>query len=800
MNSRFTEKAQEVLNQAKLCAEGMGHTYIGTEHLLMGIICTDCIGAKILDEKKISYLGIYDYVEKMSGVGEPSSLNAITLTPKCKRVLENALSVAKRFDSRFIGSEHLLYSICDDSECVGAKIIVSLGCATQIIKSEIASFSDSVSNFPEFTKKSVPGAPTISAYGVNLVALAKEHHFNPLVARDAECERLIRVLSRRSKNNPCLIGESGVGKTAIVEGLAQKIFDGDVPSELSKKIIVSLDLCAMIAGTKYRGEFEERMRNVLNEVKANDSIILFIDEIHTIIGAGGAEGAIDASNIIKPSLARGEIQLIGATTTEEYRRYIEKDASLERRFQPILIDEPNEDDAIRILHGISEKYERHHGVKISDGAIKSAVYLSKRYINDRYLPDKAIDVIDEACAEKRLKNCKSSSAYRNIEKRLFSLGEEKELAILDGNFDLASQLREEEMILKLELKKQAKSDAPKMGELTINEDDICKVVSSIAKVPVTRLAKEEREGLKDLETSLLSRVIGQENAISTIASAIKRGRQGLKNPNRPIGSFLFLGPTGVGKTHIAKEIASLVFGSYDNIIRLDMSEYAEKHSISRLIGSPPGYIGYDDGGKLTEAIRKKPYSIVLFDEIEKAHEDLYNILLQILEDGSLCDSRGRRADFKNSIIILTSNVGAKSIIEPKKAGFFDASSFNQYEEMKNGINESLKAEFPPEFLNRLDEIIVFNKLTEDNIRKICALMLDDVKKRIEGVGICVNFDDSAIDFLSKIGYDRVYGARPLRRVIVSHVENLISNKMLDESICRGDTITIYSDGTKILLK
>ncbi|MBO5212164.1 MAG: ATP-dependent Clp protease ATP-binding subunit [Clostridia bacterium] len=798
MNSSFTPKAQDVLNQAKICAEKMGHTYIGTEHLLMGIICTECVGAKILDDKKIFYSDVYDKVVSIAGEGIQASLPASSITPKCKKIIEGSLGSAKRFGTRFIGTEHILYALCDDPECVAARILVLLGASLQSIKTDISSFCDTSFEYKK-EAKGISGAPSLSNHSKNLNLLAKEGKLDPVIGRDEEISRIIRVLSRRSKNNPCLIGDSGVGKTAIVEGLAQRIFDGCVPDELSEKIIVSLDLCSMISGTKYRGEFEERMKAVLNEVKSNENIILFIDELHTIIGAGGAEGAIDASNIIKPALARAEIRLIGATTTDEYRRYIEKDSALERRFQPINVSEPQENEAITILKGLKEKYEQHHCVKITDEAITAAVRLSKRYINDRFLPDKAIDLIDEACAQKRLGAFNKSPQAKNLENHLIKLTKEKEDAILNGDFDLALQIRDSEAMTKMELKKlRQRNKCPQKYSLQITENDIAEALTSFTKIPIKRLAAKEKEHLKNLDKELEERVIGQKNAIRTVANSIKRGRTGLKNPHRPIGSFMFLGPTGVGKTHLAKQIANVVFGSEDSIIRFDMSEYSEKHSISKLIGAPPGYAGYEDGGLLTEAVRKRPYSVILFDEVEKAHSDLYNILLQILDDGILSDSKGKHVDFKNSIIILTSNIGAKSITAPKRLGFLDESVSNENEIIKSQIKDALRSEFSPEFLNRLDEIIIFEKLSQNDIEKICSLMLDEIKSLSKNVGIDLEIDESVIEYLSKKGFDSSFGARPLRRAILTSISDPLSDKLLDESIIPNDTVRIFSDGQKIL--
>ncbi len=802
MVNRFTPKSQQALNAAKKSAEKMGHTYIGTEHLLLGILTTDCVGAKILDDKKVSYTEVYDCLTRISGVGNLSAPLNRELTPKCKKIIEGAAVCAKKFGSRFIGTEHILYAICDDAESVGAKILTSLGMNMQTMKNEIAAFLDSGTDGAQNVKDNVPGAPTLSLYGKNLNVPAKEGKSDPLIGREKEVERLIQILSRRTKNNPCLIGEPGVGKTAIIEGLAKKIVDGEAPENLLNKTIVSLDLASMIAGAKYRGEFEERMRGVMNELKNNDSLILFIDEIHTIIGAGAAEGAVDAANIIKPVLARGQIQVIGATTVEEYRR-IEKDPALERRFQPMTIEEPTEEQTLEILKGLRPKYEEHHGVKISDGALCSAVSLSVRYINDRFLPDKAIDLIDEASSRLKMRRFFKSPDLKRTEERIKELSKEKEQAILEENFELASKIRDDEVMLKIKYnkeksqrEKQLKDEIP-----TVSENDICDIVTMWTSIPVSKLEKEESEKLKNLEEMLSSRVIGQSEAIKTVSASIKRGRLGLKNPNRPIGSFLFLGPTGVGKSELAKSIAEVVFGSVDSMIRIDMSEYMEKHSASKLIGSPPGYVGYGEGGQLTEAVRRKPYSVILFDEIEKAHPDVYNILLQVLEDGILTDSGGRRVDFRNTIMILTSNIGAKNITEPKRLGFAgNLGEQSEYEYMKSQINDALKTEFRPEFLNRLDEIIIFDKLSPDDTKNIARLMLNDVKKLALNIGVNADFDESAVSFLAKKGYDKIYGARPLRRAITSYVENTLSEKILSGEISSGDKIEAYSNGEKIFYR
>ncbi len=802
MVNRFTKKAEMVIAGAKKCAQELGHSYIGSEHLLLGILSNDCLGCKILEEKKISYKDVHSKVCDISGVGELSDDEVCDFTPKCKRIIEASSACAKRFGSRFIGSEHILYSLCEQGESLGGKILASLGINLQVLKNEVATFLDSYSSDEKPDKNVVPSSPTLSLYGNNLNTLAKEGKYDPLIGRENEVERLIQILSRRTKNNPCLIGEPGVGKTAIIEGLAKKIIDGEVPENLNDKIIVSLNISSMIAGAKYRGEFEERMRSVMNELKNNDSLILFIDEIHTIVGAGAAEGAVDAANIIKPMLARGQIQLIGATTIEEYRKHIEKDAALERRFQPVVINEPSEDGTLKILFGLKEKYEVFHGVKIADEAIYSAVSLSKRYITDRFLPDKAIDLLDEACSRVKMKHFSKTPKIRELEMEIKGLKKAKEEAILSQNFELASEIRDNEIEKKILLgKENSKKDNALKDRLLVSERDIKEIVTLWSGIPISNLEKSESERLSELEKSLSLEIIGQREAIEAVCSSIRRGRTGFKNPNRPIGSFLFLGPTGVGKTYLAKCIAKTVFSSQDSLIRLDMSEYMEKHSISRLIGSPPGYVGYDEGGQLTKRVRLRPYSVVLFDEIEKAHPDIYNILLQILEDGVLTDSQGRVVDFKNTIMILTSNIGAKNITEPKNLGFsYGQSAQGEYENMKKKINSALKTHFQPEFLNRLDEIIIFNKLSLDDTRKIASIMLNEVKELSQKLGIELSFDKSAIDFLADKSYDKVYGARPLRRVITSYIENALSYKYLKEEIKKGDNVSVFCENDELVFK
>jgi len=801
MINRFTPKAQGALQSAKRCAEKLGHTYIGSEHLLLGILSTDCVGSKILDEKKISYSEAYDKVVEISGSGSFSNLSGGELTPKCKRIIECSSSCAKRFKSSFIGSEHMLFAICEDSESVASKILGTLGVNTQVLKNEIATFLDSSTASQKTDKREIPSCPILSQYGKNLNLLAEDNKLDPLFCRDDEVLRVIQILSRRTKNNPCLIGEPGVGKTSIVEGLAKKIVDGNVPSVLKNKIVVSLDLSSMVAGAKYRGEFEERMKGVLNELKSSDNLILFIDEIHTIIGAGSAEGALDAANIIKPSLARGHIQVIGATTTKEYRRHIEKDSALERRFQPVTVNEPTKSEALEILKGLRCKYEEHHRVRITDDALASAIELSCRYINDRFLPDKAIDLIDEASSCVKINNLSASPKLKSLENKARELTRKKEDAILSEDFALASSIRDEEILVKLELNKErAKSEKIKGDAIpTVSAHDIAMIVTKWTSVPVNQLTESEESRLRHLEELLGKRVIGQSEAIKSVASSIKRGRIGLKNPKKPIGSFLFLGPTGVGKTELCRAISEIVFGSENNIIRLDMSEYMEKHSVSRLIGSPPGYVGYEEGGQLSEAVKNKPYSLVLFDEIEKAHSDVYNILLQIMEDGVLTDSQGRKIDFKNTILILTSNIGAKSITEPKRLGFGDNID-NENEKMRMQINDALKREFNPEFLNRLDEIVIFNKLSKENIKEICKIMLNEVSALAKNIGITLELDESVYDYIATLGYDKQYGARPLRRIITSKIENELSDRILGGEIKSGDFVVINCENEIIKFK
>ena len=806
MRIGFTKKAQNALNRALYYACEMGHTCVGSEHLLLGLLSEkDGVAERVLEERGITFDKTRELLVQHVGTGTPTKLTSADITPRTKKIIEASAGEAMNMGHGYIGTEHLLCAVCGEGDCFAVKLMSSQGASAADIKRDIVSYfgqnGDGEKTASDGSSPELKDAPTLSSYGRNLCRMAREGKIDPIIGRDAETERVIQILSRRTKNNPCLIGEPGVGKTAVVEGLAQRITDGSVPDTLREKIIVTLDISAMIAGAKYRGEFEERMKNVMDEVRGNPDIILFIDEIHTIIGAGGAEGAVDAANIIKPALARGEMQVIGATTIDEYRRHIEKDAALERRFQSVMVGEPSPEEAEQILLGLRDKYEAHHKLKISDDALSAAVKLSVRYISDRFLPDKAIDLIDEAASKKRISHFTPTADVRETEARLKSVTAEKEEAILAEDYEKAAGLRDEEKKLAQELEEKKNSGAPvSSDELVVTEEDIADIVTSWTGIPVKKLAEEEGTKLLHLDTILKDRIIGQDEAVDAVARAIRRGRMGLKDPRRPIGSFIFLGPTGVGKTELTKALADVMFGDENAMIRIDMSEYMEKHSVSKLIGSPPGYVGYDEGGQLTEKLRRRPYSVVLFDEIEKAHPDVFNIMLQILEDGILTDAQGRRVDCKNTIIIMTSNVGASGITMPKKLGFTgDAESAvkDEREKVRGTAMEALKATFRPEFLNRLDEIIVFNKLTGEDIEKITSLMLAEVRKRIENLGISVTFAPEVVAHLAKEGFDPVYGARPLRRAIVRKVEDSFSEAMLQGQVKAGDTVEAVLEGDGI---
>ena len=811
--SNFSEKAREAIRNSHDVACELGHGYIGSEHLLLGIMKTEgAQGAKLLEDRGVTYERALERIRAMIGSGESISPECeLALTPRSKRILEMAAMEARRLGLGFIGTEHIMAAIARDGDGVAAQVLAGFGVNMSSLYQELVSqMSGDAAAFsaPSGGKKQqAKGAktPTLDQFGTDLTAQAREGKFDPVIGRDKEIARVLQILSRRTKNNPCLIGEPGVGKTAVAEGLAQKIADGDVPEILKDKRLVSVDLSSMVAGAKYRGEFEERLKKAVEEVVNAGNVVLFIDEIHTIVGAGSAEGAIDASNILKPSLARGEIQLIGATTVNEYRKYIEKDAALERRFQPVTVGEPTVEETVKILHGLRDRYEAHHSVKITDEALEAAAKLSQRYITDRFLPDKAIDLVDEAASKKRLSTMTAPDDVKELEKELEKITVEKQAAIVAQDFEKAAELRDKEKSIKdkMDESKSAWKEGTSSNEQTVTGEDIADIVSGWTNIPVKRLAEEESERLKNLEKTLHARVIGQDEAVSAVARAIRRGRAGLKDPKRPIGSFIFLGPTGVGKTELSKALAESIFGAEDAIIRVDMSEYMEKHSVSKFIGSPPGYVGFDEGGQLTEKIRKHPYSVILFDEIEKAHPDVFNILLQVLEDGILTDAQGRRVDFRNTVIIMTSNLGAKEILNTgSKLGFASDGddkkddAAKEKEVIRNKVMEELKRAFKPEFLNRIDDIIVFDRLSEENIKEIASLMLGELAKRLAANDIEADFSDNAVAEIAKEGYDPVYGARPLRRAIQTKIEDMLSEKIIDGEIKPKDKVEVdFADGS-----
>lgn len=799
----FTGRAEKVLEIAKDFSEEHNYPFIGTEHILYGLIAEgEGLASKILASQGLTEEYVEQEILKIDGVMDTKA-DEVDFTPRAKRIIENSRRESKRMGQNYVGTEHILLSLMREIDSVAVRILIDANIDPQRIFADLLkllSEDSPVSPFRENDEMNEKNSdtPTLNQYGKYLTTLAKEGKLDPVIGRDAEITRIIEILSRRTKNNPVLIGEPGVGKTAVVEGLAQMIVDSKVPEVLKNKKVVSLDMSAMIAGAKYRGDFEERLKKSLNEIKQNGNIILFIDELHTIIGAGSAEGAMDAANILKPLLSRGEVQIIGATTLSEYRKYIEKDSALERRFQSVIVDEPSTEDTINILKGLKDKYEAHHKVKISEDAIEAAVNLSKRYINDRFLPDKAIDLIDEACSKIKLKSVTMPEKVTKLEKEIKKVNKDKEEAIIAQSFEDAAKFRDKEKELKkkLEEEKNKWKKSEQKNEALVTSEDICDVISSWTKIPVSKLTKKESEKLKELDTKLKERVIGQDEAVEALARAIKRARVGLKDEKRPIGSFIFLGPTGVGKTELTKALAENLFGDENSMIRFDMSEFMEPHSVSKLIGSPPGYVGYDEGGQLTEQVRRKPYSIILFDEIEKAHPDVFNILLQILEDGRLTDSNGRTVSFKNTVIIMTSNIGARSITENKTIGFMSKTDATKdYEKTKNEVMDELKRAFRPEFLNRLDDIVVFKKLSEESVEKITRLMLKDFEKLVENKNIKISIDESLVKFIAKTGFDTVYGARPLRRAIQSNVEDKFAEKMLDGEINAKDNVIVkYSDG------
>ena len=793
--TNFTQKANDVLNLAIKAAENFGHNYVGTEHILVGLLKEGTgVGALILNEKGVTLDKIENLIEAHIGVGNPTRLSPNDFTPRAKRIIEISFQIARGMLNSFVGTEHILIALLRESDSSAVKFLNALNFDEESLLEDVgASLGKAESQFRNNSPKNKKGkssTPTLDEFGKDLTELAGQGKIDPVIGRDKEIERVIQILSRRTKNNPCLIGEPGVGKTAIAEGLALKIVKDEVPELLAGKKIVSLDLTSMVAGTKYRGDFEERIKKAMDEVRNAGNVILFIDEVHTIMGAGAAEGAVDAANILKPSLARGEIQVIGATTIDEYRKNIEKDAALERRFQSVLVGEPTEEEAVEILKGLRDRYEAHHKVKITDEAIENAVKMSARYIADRYLPDKAIDLIDEAASRVRLKAFTAPPNLKEMELEIKRLKDEKTSAVRSQDYENAAKIRDKENELQtlLDEEKEKWKNSSSHDVKQVEVEDIANIVSQWSGIPVTQLTKEESERLLNMEQILHERIVGQDKAVSSVARAIRRGRVGLKNPNRPLGSFIFLGPTGVGKTELCKTLAETMFGNEDAIVKLDMSEYMEKHTVSKLIGSPPGYVGFDEGGQLTEKIRRKPYSVVLFDEIEKAHPDVFNMLLQILEDGVLTDSQGRKVSFKNSIIIMTSNVGASKIVDKKASlGFGENDENNDIESLVMG---DLKKTFKPEFLNRIDEIIVFNQLEQKDIEEIAKRMLSSLTKRVADLEIELDFTPEAVTAIAEAGFDKVYGARPLRRAIQQKIEDPLSELMLENKIAKGAKCTV----------
>lgn len=801
---RFTRKAKDALNLAVEAADQLGRGYVGTEHILIGLIKEGSgTAAMVLAAHKVEEDKVTELVKQLISPGgnvhisEPEGY-----TPRARRVLENSLREAVRFKSQLIGTEHILIAMIKEPDSAAARLLTTMRVNIQRLYVDLlVAMGEDTSHYKEEIAGNIKGkksgksqTPTLDSYSRDLTAYAREGKLDPVIGREEEIQRVIQILSRRTKNNPCLIGEPGVGKTAVAEGLAERIVSGNVPDTVKNKRLLTLDLSGMVAGSKYRGEFEERIKHVVEEVMNDGNVLLFIDEIHTIIGAGGAEGAIDASNILKPSLARGEIQLIGATTAEEYRKYIEKDAALERRFQPVVVEEPTEKEALAILRGLRERYEEHHKVTITDEALEAAVKLSARYINDRFLPDKAIDLLDEASSRVRLTVFSNPPELDKLEEEIEALNVQKEEAIRKEAFEKAAEIKKKQQ--KKQEKKEkvlAAWEKEKTGKkLVVGENEIADVVAVWTKIPVQKLTQTEAERLKNLESILHQRVVGQEEAVTAVSKAIRRGRVGLKDPKRPIGSFLFLGPTGVGKTELSKALAEAMFGSENALIRVDMSEYMEKHSVSKMIGSPPGYVGYEEGGQLSEKVRRNPYSVILFDEIEKAHPDVFNILLQVLDDGHITDAQGRRVDFKNTILIMTSNAGAERIVAPKHLGFSPVSDAKaDYEEMKAGVMEEVKKMFKPEFLNRIDETIVFHALTKDNMKDIIDILAESLNRRLkEQLNLTISLEPDAKEFLLEKGSDEKYGARPLKRAIQSYVEDQLAEEILDGNVKAGSCVKV----------
>lgn len=806
---RYTPQAKEALSLAVGMAESLNHGYVGTEHLLIGLLQEGTgVAARVLEENGVEESKVVELVSQLISPNTSVQMaeNA-AYTPRARRVIENSYREAVRFKAAQIGTEHILIAILREGDCVASRLLNTMGISVQKLYIDLlAAMGEDAPSIKDEMQRGNSGkrgssTPALDSYSRNLTQMALDGKLDPVIGREHEIQRVIQILSRRTKNNPCLIGEPGVGKTAVVEGLAQRIAAGDVPDTIADKRVMTLDLSGMVAGSKYRGEFEERIKKVIAEVVEAKDVLLFIDEIHTIIGAGGAEGALDASNILKPSLARGELQLIGATTINEYRKYIEKDSALERRFQPVTVDEPSEEESIAILKGLRSRYEEHHRVEITDDALEAAVKLSSRYINDRFLPDKAIDLIDEAASKVRLSNYTKPSKIKDYEAQIDDLEEEKESAIRDEAYEKAGDIKKKQEKLKekirLTLEKWEKEKETR--KLVVGENEVADVVAGWTKIPVKKLAQEESERLKNLEGILHERVVGQEEAVTAVSKAIRRGRIGLKDPKRPIGSFLFLGPTGVGKTELSKALAEAMFGTESALIRVDMSEYMEKHSVSKMIGSPPGYVGYGEGGQLSEKVRRNPYSVILFDEIEKAHPDVFNILLQVLDDGHITDAQGRKIDFKNTIIIMTSNAGAENIIAPKRLGFGVATDAKaDHEFMKGRVMEEVKRLFKPEFLNRIDEIIVFHQLTKEHMKGIADIMLRGIEKRSkEQLGITLTVNEAAKDLLIDKGYDDKYGARPLRRTIQSLLEDKMAEEILDGKLKKGVNVEVGCEEGKL---
>ncbi len=810
---KFTNTSKNAMEIANQLAIDLGHNYVGTEHLLYGLVKEGKgVACKVLENQAITADLIYNEITELIGTTKKLNENTLGFTPRTKRVLENSFKEAKKEGFDYIGTEHILLGIMKEGDSIAVRILLNLKLNPQKLYNEILKLTNEDVTEINRTKEIInkeknknSQTPTLNQFGINLTKQAEEGKLDPVIGRNVEIERVIQILSRRTKNNPCLIGEPGVGKTAVVEGLAQKIINGDVPEILRNKKIITIDISSMVAGAKYRGDFEERIKKALNEVKKEEDIILFIDEIHTIVGAGSAEGAIDAANILKPLLARNEIQLIGATTINEYRKYIEKDSALERRFSTVNVEEPSKSETIKILEGLRDKYESHHNLKITDEAINSAVELSSRYINDRFLPDKAIDLIDEAASSLKIKVFTQPDKIKELEKNIEKIKEEKEESIKVQNFERAVVLRNEEEKLKKELEQEHnKWNSGAKEIIKITEDDIAEIVSKWTGIPSQKINESENEKLKNLENTLHKRVIGQTEAVKAITKAIKRSRLGLRDPNRPISSFIFLGPTGVGKTELSKALAESLFGKENEMIRIDMSEYMESHSLSKLIGAPPGYVGFDEGGQLTEKVRRKPYSVILFDEIEKAHQDIMNVLLQILEDGRLTDSQGRVVNFKNTIIIMTSNIGARAITNKSTLGFSSGNKNEdmekEYEDIKKEVMHELKQQFRPELINRIDEIIVFHKLSKEELKEITKIMIDKVKERLSNYKINVNVDESVYEYIVEQIKEQNYGARPLRRIIQTEIEDFLTDEILNNNISKDKEILLKCENNKIVIE